>query len=60
MKQLNGRNTMSWMVVINVKKQYSVWPTEYEIPMGWIATGRMGSKEECLDHIANIWPEPTK
>ncbi|CDL84842.1 MbtH family NRPS accessory protein [Xenorhabdus szentirmaii] len=60
MKSLTKNDAMNWMVVINAKKQYSVWPSEYEIPMGWMAIGRMGSKEECLNHIAVIWPEPTK
>ncbi|AOM42094.1 MbtH family NRPS accessory protein [Xenorhabdus hominickii] len=59
MGQLTGNDDMNWRVVVNVKKQYSVWPTEFEIPMGWMATGKTGSKEECLSHIAEIWPEPT-
>ncbi|AYA41214.1 MbtH family NRPS accessory protein [Xenorhabdus nematophila] len=60
MKQLTGNDAMNWMVVLNGKKQYSVWPTEYDIPVGWMATGRTGSKDDCLNHIAAIWPEPTK
>ncbi|PHM48831.1 MbtH family NRPS accessory protein [Xenorhabdus miraniensis] len=60
MKQSTGNDAMNWMVVINAKKRYSVWPAEYDIPMGWMTIGRMGSKEECLSHIAAIWPEPTK
>ncbi|MDC9590514.1 MbtH family NRPS accessory protein [Xenorhabdus sp. XENO-10] len=60
MERLTGDNVMNWMVVINDKKQYSVWPVEYEIPLGWMAICRTGTKEECLSHIAKIWPEPTK
>ncbi|OTA17445.1 MbtH-like protein from the pyoverdine cluster [Xenorhabdus vietnamensis] len=60
MERLTGNDAMNWMVVINDKKQYSVWPVEYEIPMGWIAISRTGTKEECLSHIVKIWPEPTK
>ncbi|MDX7989361.1 MbtH family protein [Xenorhabdus sp. 12] len=65
MKQLTvndvkGNGDMDWAVVINSKKQYSIWPSEGKIPMGWMATGKVGAKDECLNHIAAIWPEPTK
>ncbi|OKP00570.1 MbtH family NRPS accessory protein [Xenorhabdus eapokensis] len=60
MERLTGNDAMKWMIVMNGKKQYSVWPVEYEIPMGWMAIGRTGTKEECLSYIAKIWPEPTK
>ncbi|MBD2813323.1 MbtH family NRPS accessory protein [Xenorhabdus sp. Flor] len=60
MQQLTGNESEVWMVVINIKKQYSIWPDESLIPIGWMATGKKGTKEECLNHIASIWPEPTK
>ncbi|PHM74477.1 MbtH family NRPS accessory protein [Xenorhabdus kozodoii] len=60
MERLTGSDAINWMVVINGKKQYSVWPVAYEIPLGWMAIGRTGTKEACLSHIAKIWPQPTK
>ncbi|PHM33209.1 MbtH family NRPS accessory protein [Xenorhabdus innexi] len=60
MEQLTENEAALWVVVINGKKQYSVWPDEYRLPIGWMATGKKGSKAECLDHIAGIWPEPTR
>ncbi|MEQ1976860.1 MbtH family NRPS accessory protein [Xenorhabdus sp. SGI240] len=60
MERLTEKDAMNWMIVINGKKQYSIWPVGYEIPLGWMAIGITGTKEECLSHIAKIWPEPTK
>ncbi|PHM51947.1 MbtH family NRPS accessory protein [Xenorhabdus sp. KK7.4] len=60
MEQLTGNEAALWIVVINSKKQYSVWPDEYRIPIGWMAIGKEGPKAECLEYIAGIWPEPTK
>ncbi|WP_374053560.1 MbtH family NRPS accessory protein [Xenorhabdus taiwanensis] len=48
------------MIVTNGKQHYSVWPVEYEIPIGWRVIGRTGTKEECLNYIAKIWQEPTR
>ncbi|MDE1475656.1 MbtH family protein [Xenorhabdus bovienii] len=59
MEQLTGNEAMNWMVVVNSKKKYSVWPEAYVLPVGWVAIGMIGSKEECLNHIAGIWPKPT-
>ncbi|MGJ0625027.1 MbtH family NRPS accessory protein [Xenorhabdus bovienii] len=50
---------MNWIVVVNSRKKYSVWPEAYVLPVGWGAIGMVGSKEECLNHIAGIWPKPT-
>jgi len=44
-----------FLVVINHEEQYSIWPKEREIPVGWKAEGKEGSKQECLDHIENVW-----
>ncbi|MDR0218101.1 MAG: MbtH family protein [Enterobacteriaceae bacterium] len=61
MRNVSAENgSIGWMVVINGKKQYSVWPDEHLIPVGWMATGKRGSKEECLEHIASTWPAPTE
>ncbi|WP_340611707.1 MbtH family NRPS accessory protein [Xenorhabdus bharatensis] len=60
MELLTENEAALWIVVINSKKQYSVWPDEYRVPIGWMSTGKEGSKVECLEYIAGLWPEPTK
>jgi MbtH protein len=47
----------NYAVVINHEGQYSIWPTEKDIPAGWSAEGVTGSKEECLAHIERVWTD---
>jgi MbtH protein len=47
----------TYAVVMNQEEQYSIWPAERETPLGWIAVGKTGSKEECLAHIDEIWTD---
>jgi MbtH protein len=47
----------SYAVVMNHEDQYSIWPTEKEIPAGWTAEGVTGSKQECLAHIERVWTD---
>lgn len=44
-------------VVVNHEEQYSIWPVEREIPAGWRAVGKSGSKQECLDYIKEVWTD---
>ncbi|NUP16768.1 MAG: MbtH family protein [Nonomuraea sp.] len=39
-------------VVVNDEDQYSLLP-----PDGWRATGFAGDRQECLDHIDEIWTD---
>ena len=47
----------TYIVVINHEEQYSIWPAEKEIPVGWKGVGVKGSKQECLDHIEEVWTD---
>jgi MbtH protein len=42
-------------VVMNQEEQYSIWAKGREIPRGWRAVGKEGSKRECLEHIDQVW-----
>lgn len=44
-------------VVVNHEEQYSIWPADREIPLGWRGTGKTGTKEECLAHIDEVWTD---
>ena len=46
-------------VVINEEEQYSIWPLELEVPMGWRKVGISGTRAECLDYIKVIWKDIT-
>lgn len=44
-------------VVVNHEEQYSIWPTELEVPAGWRQDGRTGTKEECVNYIDEVWTD---
>jgi MbtH protein len=48
---------MSFRVVANLDRQYSVWPMDKAVPDGWVATGFEGPQEECLAHIDRVWTD---
>lgn len=46
-----------YKVVVNLEEQYSIWPVEKGNPVGWNDAGKSGSKEECLEHIKQVWAD---
>ncbi|MCH9651027.1 MAG: MbtH family protein [Deltaproteobacteria bacterium] len=50
-------DTTVYKVVINHEEQYSIWPEDRENPLGWNDVGKSGSKQECLDHIEEVWTD---
>lgn len=49
----------AYLVVKNDEEQFSIWPKEQALPLGWLATGFSGKKTECLAHIREIWTDQT-
>jgi MbtH protein len=46
-----------FLVLINVERQYSLWPSHLEIPAGWTTTGPSGKRQVCLDWIDQNWSD---
>jgi len=46
-----------YSAVVNEEEQYSVWPLDRELPLGWRRTGRSGLKGECLAWIEEVWTD---
>lgn len=46
-----------YKVVVNHEEQYSIWPADKELPLGWKNTGKSGFKQECLDYIKEVWTD---
>ena len=46
-----------YKVVLNHEEQYSIWPADRENAPGWKDAGKSGSKQECLDHIKEVWTD---
>jgi MbtH protein len=47
----------TFSVVLNDEEQYSIWPADRELPAGWRPAGTAGTRQECLDHIAEVWTD---
>jgi len=43
--------------VVNQEEQYSIWPADRELPLGWRAAGKQGTKEEVLNWIKEVWTD---
>lgn len=46
-----------YAVVVNHEEQYSIWPADRELPLGWNHEGTQGVKSVCLAHIQQIWTD---
>jgi MbtH protein len=46
---------LPFKVVKNHEDQYSIWPDNEALPAGWIAEGKVGTREECLAYINEVW-----
>ena len=50
-------DTQQYKVVVNHEEQYSIWPADRENALGWKDAGKTGTKQECLDHIEEVWTD---
>jgi MbtH protein len=57
MSNENEDDPRTYLAVVNDEEQYSIWWEERELPAGWRATGKRGTKQECLDYIATVWTD---
>jgi MbtH protein len=44
-------------IVMNSEEQYSLWPLNRKLPLGWHPVGFTGTKEECLNYIGSVWKD---
>ena len=50
-------DTTIYKVVVNHEEQYSIWPNDRELPLGWQDVGKVGTKQECLGYIKEVWTD---
>jgi MbtH protein len=50
-------DTTIYNVVVNHEEQYSIWPADRELPLGWKEAGKKGLKPECLAYIKEVWTD---
>jgi MbtH protein len=53
----DNEDLRTYKVVVNHEEQYSIWLAHKPIPLGWTDTGRSGMKQECLEHIKEVWTD---
>lgn len=46
-----------YVVVVNHEEQYSIWPTDRDLPLGWKDAGKRGLKKDCLAYIEEVWTD---
>jgi len=57
MTENEAEDNRPYVVVVNDEEQYSIWPEGRDIPAGWKAAGKSGSKQECLEYIESVWTD---
>jgi MbtH protein len=53
----NQQEEPLYQVVVNGEEQYSIWPADRPLPLGWRAEGKTGPREACLAHIKEVWTD---
>jgi MbtH protein len=53
---MNDENT-TYQVLRNDEEQYSLWPLPLDIPAGWQAVGKQGTKDECMSYVDEVWTD---
>ena len=50
-------DTTIYKAVVNDEEQYSIWPADRELPLGWHDAGKQGLKPEVLAWIEEVWTD---
>jgi MbtH protein len=50
-------DTTIYEAVVNHEEQYSIWPADRDLPLGWTAAGKKGTKAEVLAWIEEVWTD---
>jgi MbtH protein len=45
----------TYVVVQKSENQYSIWSAVCLIPLGWEATSKAGSLDDCLAYLSEMW-----
>ena len=47
----------TYIVLVNHEEQHCLWLQTIAIPDGWRATGKIGTKAECLEYVREVWTD---
>lgn len=57
MSDQDREDTTLYTPVMNQLEQYSIWPADRELPLGWTAVGTPGPKAQVLAWIEEAWAD---
>lgn len=57
MSEDQGADNRVYVVLINDEEQYSLWLRNQDVPAGWRSVDFMGSKEECMKYVDEVWTD---
>ena len=57
MSSTDREDTTIYTVVVNDEEQYSIWPSDRPMPLGWTDAGKTGPKAECLAFVEEVWTD---
>lgn len=57
MPQGPGNDDTIYNAVVNDEEQYSIWPADRELPLGWREAGCRGTRPEVLAFIEQVWTD---
>lgn len=47
------------LVLVNERREYSLWPSFADVPAGWSTVHGPDSREECVGFVEANWADPT-
>jgi uncharacterized protein YbdZ (MbtH family) len=47
----------TFLVLVNLEAQHSLWPSFVEVPAGWTAVHGPGERAACLDYVRSHWTD---
>lgn len=47
--------TLDFLVLLNARQQYSLWPAFADVPVGWQTVSGPGTRADCIRYIEENW-----
>ena len=47
----------TFLVLVNVRRQHSLWPVFAAVPDGWDRVFGPAGRQPCLDYVEANWPD---
>lgn len=55
MSNTDDKDRTLYHVVLNHEEQYSIYPAERQLPLGWKTVGDPRTRDDCLRYISEVW-----